>query len=119
MSKPKYRWWGYAINVVEDYRRLVESSELLSCEYRERDALLMAIEATGQLPEGEKRLALLRFVYWDGVKRTIKEAADHTGVSERTAKKWHGDFLRLVGKGLGFVVPDESRKPGEDGAETP
>lgn len=107
MSKPKYCWWGYAINVVEDYRRLVESSELLSCEYRERDALLMAIEATRQLPEGEIRLETLTRVYWNGQKRTIKEVAVQVGVPENVAKQWHSEFIRLVGRGLGFTVADE------------
>lgn len=113
MSKPKYRWWGYAINVAEDCQRLTESADLLSGERQERDALLMAIEVTRQLPEGEKRLAVLTRVYWNGRKQTIKEAAVQVGVPENMAKQWHGEFIRLVGRGLGFTVADEKERNDE------
>lgn len=110
MGKPRYRWWGYALNVVEDYHRLVESTELMSSEYRERDAILRAIEQTGLLSDGKNRLALVAAVYWDERKRTIQQAADQVGIQEGIAKRWHKEFVYLVGRCLGFSTENSKGK---------
>lgn len=113
MSKPKFLWWGYAINVVKDLRWYEEAEQLATTECREREALLSAIEKTKQLPRGDDRLSVMGFVYWNGNKQTLREAADHVGIPEASAKEWHGDFIRLVGEGLGFDVnqPSKKRRP--------
>lgn len=119
MSKPKFSWWGYAINVAKDLNWYKGARQLASTELRERDALLRAIEKTKQLPQGEKRLSVVSFVYWNGKKQTLQEAADRVGVPEATAKEWHGDFIRLVGEGLGFYVNRPSKKRGPRPTKTP
>jgi len=112
MSKPKFLWWGYAINVAKDLQWYKETEQLGQTECRERDALLLAIEKTKRLPQGEERLSVVGFVYWSGKKQTIQEVADCVGVPEATAKEWHGDFIRLIGEGLGFDINRPSKKRG-------
>lgn len=104
MSKPRYRWWGYAKNVADDSKRLIESAGPMLCDQMEREALQMAIDLTGQLPDGKNRLAFLGFRYWDVTKRTIQKAAELAGVQEDVAKQWHKEFIRTVGTCLGFSV---------------
>lgn len=111
----KYSWWGYAMNVVKDLQWYMEAEQMPTTECRERDALLKAIEKTKQLPQGTERLSIIGFVYWNGKKHTIKEAAEHVGILKTTAMEWHRDFVRLVGECLGFDTnkPSKQRGPGQ------
>lgn len=110
MSKPRYRWWGYALNVADDSKQLMESAGPMLCDRMEREALQTAINHTGQLPDGKERLAFLGFRYWDGQKRTIQQAAELTGIQEKTAERWHKEFILLIGSCLGFST-EVSKKP--------
>lgn len=104
MSKPKYRWWGYVKNVVNDLLPRSDSADLTPEAIREWRAVQRAVKFTRQLPEGEKQVAIMNYVYQGKEKRTLKEAAAIVGVSENLAKEWHSDFLRCVGYELGFTV---------------
>lgn len=68
------------------------------------DAVTRAVEITRLRPDGEERVALIRYTYWCRTEHPLKHAALYAHVSERTAKRWHGDFVRLVGKCYGFDV---------------
>ena len=68
------------------------------------DAVSRAVEITELLPDGELRLALIRFVYWGQGWRRVEDAQLVLPISKRTAVRWHGDFVRLVGKCYGFEV---------------
>ena len=61
------------------------------------DAVSQAITHTMLLPNGDDRMKLIRLMYWQGRIRTIDAVAVCIPVSEITAKRWHGDFIRLVG----------------------
>ena len=104
MSKSRYRWWAYALNVAEDSKRLMESTGPMLCDRMEREALQMAINLIGQLPDGKERLAFLGFRYWDGQKRTIQQAAELADIQEKIAERWHKEFILLIGSCLGFSV---------------
>lgn len=106
MSKPRYRWWSYAINVVEDFVQIPDGSELGAEAYQEWSAVQRAIETTLQLPHGVERCAVMKLVCQDNGKQTLKSAADRIGVTEAVAKIWHRDFMRLVGKELGFSIKE-------------
>lgn len=88
----------------------MESDALMRCEQQEKEALRMAVQKTGQLPDGKERLAFLGFRYWDGPKRTIQKAAELAGVQEGVAEQWHKEFILLIGNGLGFST-EVSKKP--------
>ena len=66
------------------------------------DAVTRAVEITGLRPDGAERIALIRYAYWGKTEHPLKDAALHLHVSEPTAKRWHGDFVRLVAKCCGL-----------------
>ena len=68
------------------------------------DAVSRAIELTRLLPEGKRRLDMIRLTYWTKKPMTLKSAALHLYISERTAKRWHGSFVRCVAMCYGFQV---------------
>ncbi len=142
MSKPRYRWWGFARRMIRDYQgiklamddlhsqtitasmsamprgggagRTVENvalRELPQDDQKVYDAVTQAIEITRRMPGGNERLAMIRDIYWGKENYKIKDAAIHAHVSVPTAKRWHGDFVRLVGKCYGFDIKDDTPEP--------
>lgn len=75
------------------------------------DAVTNAVEITRLLPDGELRLALIRFVYWGQGWRRVEDAELVLPISGITAKRWHGDFVRLVAKCYGFSLKDDTYEP--------
>lgn len=140
MSKPRYRWWGFARNMIRDYPGLKKEYEDLhqqnmtanntgmpkgggagrtvECialrqlgpdDQKVYDAVTRAVEITGLWPGGQERLELIRLMYWVRRPMTAKSAAVLLHIADVTAKRWHGDFVRLVGKCYGYDV--DTRKP--------
>lgn len=68
------------------------------------DAVHKAVEITQLLPDGELKCDLIRYVYWGQTQRRVEDAPLELPISRRTAIRWHGDFVRLVGKCYGFEV---------------
>lgn len=68
------------------------------------DAVNRAVEITQLLPDGDLKVAMIRFVYWGQGQRRVEDVPLVLPVSRRTAIRWHGDFVRLVGKCYGFEV---------------
>ncbi|WP_462385200.1 hypothetical protein [Intestinibacillus massiliensis] len=68
-------------------------------EQRRYDAVAAAIRETEGMKNGAHRLDLVRWVYWDR-SHTLCGAAMKIHVSERTAKYWNADFIRLVERNL-------------------
>lgn len=62
----------------------------------EYDAVTQAIELTKKRQNGTDRLALIDLVFWKGT-HNLEGAALKLYVSYETARRYHGDFLRLVG----------------------
>lgn len=144
MSKPKYRWWGFARRMIRDYPalkvvvddlhrqqitasasamprgggagRTVETVALRKLPPGDQDvydAVTKAIEITRLMPTGSERIAMIRYMYWGRQSHRLKDAAIRVHVSDRTAKQWHGDFVRLVGRCYGFSVEDCTPEPKE------
>lgn len=90
-----------------DAGRAVESIALRQLpvdDQKAYDAVSRAVEITQLLPDGELKIALVRYVYWGRDQRKVEDAPLALPVSRRTAIRWHGDFVRLVGKCYGFEV---------------
>lgn len=88
-------------------RSVVESlalRQLPKDDQRVYDAVSRAVEITNLLPDGELKLDLIRYVYWNKRQHTVKDAAMQLYISRRTAERWHAEFVRLVGKCYGFEV---------------
>ena len=132
MSKPRDPWWPYIKNVLRAYPgmkrdldalrqqsvtvrynpagggsgpgRSTEQTALRELEparMREYEAVTKAIRRTGHMPEGKLRNDLIRLVYFRK-RYNLTGAAWACHVSEATAKRYHGDFLRLVAHYLGL-----------------
>lgn len=83
----------------------VATRELTQTEQRSLDAVEAAIRATRRREDGCARLELIRLVYWPKDYRqqlTLREASVRIPVSERTAKRWHRDFILSVAKFRGL-----------------
>ena len=68
----------------------------------EYDAVTKALEITKMMPDGEKRIELIRRMYWSGKKLRVTDVIMHIGISDITGWRWHGAFIKLVGTLLGY-----------------
>lgn len=133
MSRPRYDWWPYVKGMVRRYPALREQyadlhtqpmaanysgmphpggasrstediavRELPANQQREYEAVRRAIWQTGRYPNGRQRLAVVKMVLWDR-RYTLEGAARMVPCGVATAKRWHGDFIRLVAGNYGFL----------------
>ena len=77
--------------------------QLPRAKQREYDAVIRAIEITSLLPDGDRRVDMIRQMYWHGKKLDISAVIYRIGVAEATGKRWHGAFIYLVGECLEYV----------------
>ena len=89
MSRPKYGWWGYAKHMIRRYPDQTNENET--------KAVAKAIAETERMYAGNDRLKIAKLVLMDG-SHTLAGAALQIPVSERTAQRYHADFIRCVGK---------------------
>ena len=73
-------------------------------DQKDYDAVSRAIEETELMIDGRLHIDLITMVYWSKRTLLLKDAAVKLNISEQTAKYWHRDFVRLVGKHRGFKV---------------
>lgn len=104
MSKPKFRWWGYALKMVKDYPMLCATEDPSHDELRERGAVQAAIDTTLQMEQGKQRVELIRSVYWGKRKQTIEDVSAQLNIEPTVADRWHSAFIRQVGRCWGFDV---------------
>lgn len=76
--------------------------ELPEINRRELEAVRQAIEETRTLPNGEERLEMVRLVFWKKM-HTLEGAAIKCYISYPTAKRWHKEFILLVGENFGLL----------------
>ena len=105
MSKPRQIWWSYAKNMIRMYPQLqeqyIQGKRMDPGTLREYHAVRKAMEQTAELPNGAVRLKVVELVLIKGT-HNIAGAAIKTHCSEKTAKNYHSDFIRLVGKFRGL-----------------
>ena len=73
-------------------------------DQKDFDAVAQAIELTKRRHGGDLKIELIRYVYWYEKEHTVSHAAPVIGVSEATAKRWHGEFIKLVARCWGFHI---------------
>ena len=98
--------------MVRDYPKIKINKTPTVDDLKDMSAVSMAISETLHLPQGEDRIKFLYLVYWNGNNTRIKDAVPLLFISERTAERWHSDFIRAVGKNRGFEI--EKRKDNDD-----
>lgn len=137
MSKPRYHWWAYAkamvkiypdlkreydrlhslqtsacLNGVPNTKRYTRSTENIALRYlprarqKEYDAVTHAIDLTKQMRSSKERLAVVDMVLWRGT-HNIAGAALQLYISEISARRYHSDFIRLVGFCYGLEDMEE------------
>lgn len=133
MSSPRYDWWGYVKGMVRRYPALcMEHNELLeqsitvnyeaaghssgvsravenitirelpTTRAREYWAVTRAIEKTRRYPNGKDRMKVIDLVYWKQ-SHTLVGAARASYLSERSARRYHTEFIRLVASYYGLM----------------
>lgn len=96
-------WWGYVKSFIRKYKFLkdMEPKEMTETEMREVDAVKAAVDATLKLNDGEIRIRLVDIIFWKRT-HTLEGAAMILHISERTARRWHTEFIRTVAKEFGL-----------------
>lgn len=102
MKKRMFRWWTYARAMVRSYPQLCSEPPKTPDDTKDREAVAQAIELTRQSRNGAAHLELIETVYWGRKQCTVKDAAVRLYISSATAKRWHGEFIKLVGKCRGL-----------------
>lgn len=87
MSRPRKDWWGYAKGMVRRYPDRTNADE--------SEAVRKAIEYTKTMPDGPQRLSIIKMMYLEKT-HTLSGAALLVPCSERTARRWHSQFIWAV-----------------------
>ena len=74
------------------------------------DAVNRTVEGYGVRRDGKEQLQLIRLMYWVKKPMPIQSAALHLHISEATARRWHGVFVRSVAMHYGFNVDTQEPK---------
>ncbi len=85
--------------------------ELPPVQQKELEAVERAIETTLSLSDGEAKLRLIRLKYWSGREDKLINVALRIPCGEATAKRWHGEFIRLVAENYGLLGKDDTPEP--------
>jgi hypothetical protein len=101
MSKPRYSWWGYVKAIIRRYDPDREQ-ELHGVALLENNAVRKAVSETRSMQDGEERLKFIRLVFWDK-NHTLEGAAMAVNCSDRTARRWHTDFIKCVARNYGLL----------------
>lgn len=133
MSKTRYPWWGYVKAIIRNYPMMVERyyglreqsvtanyngmpkggsashgvedlavRELPRAQQREYESVRLAIDQTMRLQNGRNRMRVIQLVFW-ARSHTLEGAALEVHCSERTARRWHTDFILLVAQKRGLL----------------
>lgn len=101
MSRPRYYWWGYIKAVIRQYPGL-KDKEVSGVKLREKEAVRAAIEQTERMQNSLDRLKIIDLVLWKGT-HDVPGAALLIPCSERTAQRYHADFIKAVAKAFGLM----------------
>ena len=81
----------------------IATREMAPALQQEYEAVRRALEITRLLPTGKERERLIQLMYWGKDKRPISSVACALHIAEITGKRWHSDFVRLVGVCFGYM----------------
>lgn len=89
MGKARAGWWAYAKHMIRRYPDADSENE--------REAVRLAIEETLRRRNGCDRMAVVRMVLMEGT-HNLAGAALQVPCSEHTARMYHMEFIRTVGR---------------------
>ena len=97
MSKPRYIWWGYVKALI----RAAGNPRSRKYGYLS-EAEIAAFQSVWESTDQERqRLATMVLIHQS---HTIPGAALKLHISERTAQRWHAEFICAVAAQLGLKV---------------
>lgn len=105
MSKPREIWWSYAKAMIRQYPELQAAGaaqQLSATKQKEYEAVKKAVSITQNKRNGNTRMAVVDFVLWQK-KGTLYMAAVKLFLSERTAERYHHEFIHLVAECYGLA----------------
>lgn len=115
MSKPRYKWWGYVLNVIRAYPKQSGRAIPDPHEAREHMAVTQAQADTLRMEDGEARMTIVELVDWRR-SHTMEGAAQRLHLSYRTVRRKHTEFILLVAWHLGLYGGEmEDRGHGKNG----
>ena len=97
----RWDWWGHVKGMIRRYPDR-KGRDLHGVALAEYEAVQAAIDETAQMDEGAQRIALVGMIFW-GNQYKLTGAALRIPCSERTALRWHSDFIKLVAKKRGLL----------------
>lgn len=96
----RYDWWGYVKGMIRRFPKMDESAT--GNEMKEYTAVKEAAEETSRMEDGGDRITLIDLVFWKQT-HTLPGAAMKIPCSERTGRRWHTDFIKLVAQKYGLL----------------
>ena len=100
--------------IIRMYGSLTEPAT--DMERRELEAVRHAVDETMRMNSGRTRIDMVELVYWRQ-SHTLNGAAIKLHISERTAKRWNGEFIKNVAAeffGDKTLLDDYQKKKQED-----
>lgn len=89
-------------SMIRRYNKRKDTEGLSGTEARECEAVRRAIENTLLLNGGTERIELVDIIFWKRT-HTIQGAAMVLHLSDRTAQRWHSEFIREVARQFGLI----------------
>lgn len=100
-----HKWWGYCKLMIRAYGVLTVEEARDETERQELLAVKRAIDKTLTRRDGTDRLWLVNLVFWQRSCNLVG-AARRLHISEVTAQRWHGAFIRAVAEEYGLIRQD-------------
>lgn len=111
-------WWSYMKWCIRKYDSVIPAVAKTELERKELEAVRSAVEKTSVMSSGQERIALVQMVFWTR-SHNVPGAAIALHISERTALRWHGDFIKLVAtEFFGEDMLKETKRKEESADET-
>ena len=82
----------------------VAAKQLPGDQQKIHDAVDTVVAGYRLQPQTKEWLRLIQLMYWGKKPLTMSSAALRLHISEATAKRWHGCFVRAVARNYGFNV---------------
>ncbi len=77
--------------------------QMAPAKQQEYEAVTRAVSITELYPDGDRRVELIRQMYWKGRKQNIESVVYNLHIATATGRRWHSAFIRLVGECFGYL----------------
>lgn len=103
MKYKRYAWWPYVKEIIRNYD-LNRSRTLSGVSLADYEAVDRSIADMEMFPDGDKRMMLIRLLYWDKT-HTLEGATVEIPCGRATAVRWQRQFFEAVARHRGLLDP--------------